>query len=130
MKKPMAALALAAALTAGALAGCSGEPKCVGTWYACDDDGDASTLTVDGGGTWSFSGEYTASGDWTEQDDGTVVLSGANGMVTIPMKVEGDGDSRSLSFAGDDPMSVKNGGYEISTATFYASEEAASASAG
>lgn len=130
-KKPLAALALAAALILAALglAACSGGSELAGTtWYTCEDDGSVSVLTIDEEGKWSFVGGTTASGDWTEHEGGSVVLTGANGLVTIPMRASGEGDGRTLSFDGDDPMSV-NGGFDISTATFYTSEEAAVVSA-
>lgn len=114
----------AVALTA--LPGCSDDSQAVtGTWYGVDEDGRTSTLELSEDGTWLFNGQYTASGDWSETDSGTIVLTAT--LVSLPFKVDGTGDNRVLSFAGDDPSATNAAG--ISKSTFYATEAARDAAA-
>lgn len=117
-----AALALAPTLAACSPGGDGPE----GTWYGVDDDGNTSTLEVNEDGTWLFSGKYTASGDWSETDSGIIVLSAP--LVSIPFALEGSGDERVLSFAGEDPSYGNAPG--ISRSTFYATEGARDAALG
>lgn len=106
------------------LAGCSDDSQSVtGMWYGIDNDGDTSTLEINEDGTWLFNGKYTASGDWDETDSGTIVLTAP--LVSLPFNVDGKGDDRVLSFAGDDPSATNAAG--ISKTTFYASESARNA---
>lgn len=91
-----------------------------GTWYGLDNDGNLSTLEVNEDGTWLFNGRYAANGEWSETDSGTIVLSAP--LVSIPFKLDGSGDERVLSFAGDDP--TYGNAPAISRSTFYATEAA------
>ena len=103
------------------LSGCSGgEQGVTGMWYGVDDEGNTSTLEINEDGTWLFNGKYSADGDWNETDSGTIVLSAA--LVSVPLKLEGSGDERVLSFAGKDPS--RGTATDISESTFYATEEA------
>lgn len=103
------------------LSGCAGGDRGVtGMWYGVDDEGSRSTLELNEDGTWLFNGKYSANGDWSETDSGTIVLSAP--LVSVPFKLEGSGDERVLSFAGDDPSYGNAPG--ISRSTFYATEEA------
>ena len=117
-----AALALAPSLSACTPGGDGPE----GTWYGVDDSGNTSTLEINEDGTWLFNGQYAASGDWSETDGGTIVLSAP--LVSIPFALEGSGDGRVLAFAGEDPSYGNAPG--ISRSTFYAAEEARDAAAG
>lgn len=104
-----------------ALSGCSDDGRSVtGTWYGVDDEGSTSTLEINEDGTWLFNGRYSASGDWSETDGGTIVLSAT--LVSIPFTLEGEGDGRVLAFAGEDPS--RGNAPEISRTTFYATEAA------
>lgn len=118
-----AAFALAPLLTA-----CSAEEKgTIGTWYGFNESSnEPSTLEINGDGTWLFNGAYAADGEWSETDGGTVVLSAP--LVSVPLRVEWEGDRRTLVFAGEDPS--RGNAPEISKSTFYATEEARDARAG
>lgn len=104
----------------------SGDEGPVGTWYGIDDEGSRSTLEINEDGTWLYTGSYSGSGEWSETDGGTIVLSAS--LISIPFEVEGTGDDRVLVFAGDDPNS--GNAPEISGSTFYATEEAREAASG
>ena len=123
-----AALATGALLAASpVLSACSsGDEGPVGTWYGVDDEGTRSTLEINEGGTWLYTGSYSGNGEWSETDGGTIVLSAS--LISIPFEVEGTGDGRVLVFAGDDPSS--GNAPEISGSTFYATEEAREAASG
>lgn len=118
-----AASALAPLLTA-----CSAEEKgAIGTWYGFNESSnEPPTLEINGDGTWLFNGAYAADGEWSETDGGTVVLSAP--LVSVPLRVEGEGDRRTLVFAGEDPS--RGNAPEISKSTFYATEKARDARAG
>lgn len=96
------------------------ERKVTGIWYGLDNRGDFSTLEINEDGTWLFDGRYSANGEWSETDSGTIVLSAP--LVSIPFRLDGHGDGRILSFAGDDPSS--GNAPAISLSTFYATEGA------
>ncbi|WP_019238290.1 MULTISPECIES: hypothetical protein [Enorma] len=103
------------------LGGCqSGTQGPVGMWYGVDDGGNESTLEIDEDGTWLFNGKYSVNGDWSETDSGTIVLSAA--YTSVPLEMEGSGDTRMLVFAGEDPHS--GNAAAISSSTFYATEQA------
>ena len=104
-----------------ALSACSfGNQGTTGTWYGVDEGGNLSTLEINADGTWLFNGRYVVNGEWSETDGGTVVLSAP--LMSVPIKMEGSGDDRILSFAGDDPSS--GNATAISMSTFYATEAA------
>ena len=117
-----AALATGALFAASpALSACLlGDEGPVGTWYGVDDEGEYSTLEINEDGTWLFTGRTTGSGEWSETDSGTIVLSAT--LISVPLTLEGSGDDRMLVFAGEDPNS--GNAPEISGSTFYATEEA------
>lgn len=121
-KKRVTALAvLVVMLVAALLTGCQSDGQSVtGTWYGVDDSGAYSTLEINKDSTWLFTGDVSGSGEWNETDSGTIVLSAT--LISVPFKLEGSGDDRTLVFAGEDP----HGGNapELSSSTFYATEEA------
>lgn len=98
----------------------------IGTWYGFNESSnEPSTLEINGDGAWLFNGAYAADGEWSETDGGTVVLSAP--LVSVALRVEGEGDRRTLVFAGEDPS--RGNAPEISKSTFYATEEARDAQA-
>lgn len=114
-------LATMSIVTLATLSGCSeGGQSVTGTWYGVDEAGRTSTLEINEDGTWLFTGQYTANGDWDETDDGTIVLSAP--LVSLPFKVDDNGNYRVLSFAGEDPSATNAAG--ISKSTFYATKAA------
>ena len=91
-----------------------------GTWYGLDNDGNFSTLEVNEDGTWLFDGKYAANGEWSEDRQRDHRPLGALG--EHPFKLDGSGDERVLSFAGDDP--TYGNAPAISLSTFYVTEAA------
>ena len=89
-------------------------------WYGVNDEGEYSTLEINEDGTWLFTGSSSGSGEWSETDSGTIVLSAT--LVSVPFTLEGSGDDRMLVFAGEDPNS--GNAPQLSGSTFYATEDA------
>lgn len=114
-------LAMMGTITLMAFPGCSNNSQAVtGTWYGIDKNGHTSTLELNEDGTWLFNGRYTASGDWNRTDSDTIVLTAS--LMSLSFKVDGTGDGRVLSYAGDDPSATNATG--ISKTVFYATESA------
>ena len=117
----MAMTALAVMLAITVLTGCqSGGQDITGMWYGVNDEGEYSTLEINEDGTWLFTGSSSGSGEWSETDSGTIVLSAT--LVSVPFTLEGSGDDRMLVFAGEDPNS--GNAPQLSGSTFYATEDA------
>lgn len=120
--------ALAVLFAVVVLAGCGGGGGIEGKWYGTRDDGgehsETSTLEINRDGTWLFTGDdgVTGSGEWNETDSGTYVLTAMNGLISVPLRLDGSGDGRVLSFAGSDPS--RGNAPSISESTFYATEAA------
>ena len=104
----------------------SGDDGPIGTWYGVTDYGECSTLELNKDGTWLYIGSHSGSGEWSETDSGTIVLSAP--LISIPFTLEGTGDDRALVFAGEDP--TRGNAPEISRSTYYATEAARDAASG
>lgn len=124
-----ASLALTPALSAcssGDDGPSSGVDDPIGIWYGVTDYGEYSTLEINRDGTWLYMGSHSGSGEWSETDSGTIVLSAP--LISIPFTLEGTGDDRALVFAGEDPK--RGNAPEISRSTYYATEAARDAASG
>ncbi len=113
--------------TVGLMTACSAESgggsddeSVVGTWYGVNTYGVISTLEIDESGTWYYNGSTSASGEWSQTDEGLIYLTAT--LLSLPYEMEGSGDERKLVFAGEDPSKTNNG--EIARSTFYANEAA------